>query len=82
MRGKHTWKEIYNLFIEMGGDGFYALPQVTYKEPALKDITIHCPIAEQIQKEFALFKTNYRNLGEAKQQSELWFKLLDKLCRS
>ncbi len=71
-----SWKDFYNRFIERGGDGFYAMPQVPYKEPALKDITVHCPIAEDLQKKLMLFKTNYRDLGEAERQAEILAKLI------
>ncbi len=72
-------KYFYIRFIEMGGDGFYAMPQVPYKEPALKDITVHCPIAEDLQKKLMLFKTNYRDLGEAERQAEILAKLIGEL---
>jgi perosamine synthetase len=77
----NPWKDFYNSFIERGGDGFYAMPQVPYKEPALKDITItiHCPIAEELQKTLMLFKTNYRDLGEAERQAEILAKLIAEL---
>ncbi len=70
------WKKTYDEFVNMGGDGFYAMPQVPYKEPALKDITVHCPIAEDLQKRLMLMKTNYRDLGEARRQSEIYNKLI------
>jgi perosamine synthetase len=72
------WKQTYNKFVELGGDGFYAMPQVPYKEPVLKDITVHCPIAEDLQKKLMLIKTNYRDLGEARRQAEIFHNLLSK----
>jgi perosamine synthetase len=72
------WKQTYNKFVELGGHGFYAMPQVPYKEPALKDITTHCPIAEDLQKKLMLMKTNYRDLGEARTQAEIFHKMLAK----
>ena len=70
-----NWKEFYNKFKSMGGDGFYAAPQVAYNEPALNEYRGDCPIAEDIQKKLMLFKTNYRNLGEA----EIHCRLLNSL---
>jgi perosamine synthetase len=74
-----NWKNFYNRFIEFGGDGFYAMPQLPYREPALKDITVHCPVAEDLQKKLMLFKTNYRDLGEAERQAEILAKLIGEL---
>ncbi len=75
-----SWKEFYNRFIKAGGDGFYALPKVAYNEPALKDhfmdFGADCPIAEDLQKNVCLFKTNYRNLGEAERQAEILKKVV------
>ena len=83
------WKEFYNRFIEKGGDGFYAMPQLPYNEPALFNKgadgigigngPIHCPIAEDLQKRLMLFKTNYRNLGDAEKQAEILAKLIGEL---
>jgi hypothetical protein len=38
-----------------------------------------CPIAEDLQKKLMLFKTNYRNLGEAERQAEILAKLISEL---
>jgi perosamine synthetase len=77
------WKDLYNRFIELGGDGFYAMPQVPYREPALahikKGMLEICPVAENFQEKLMLFKTNYRDLGEAERQAEILAKLISEL---
>jgi dTDP-4-amino-4,6-dideoxygalactose transaminase len=75
------WKKTYNKFVELGGDGFYAMPQVAYAEPAFRgrSFDVHtCPIAEDLQKKLMLMKTNYRDLGEARKQVEIYHSLLQK----
>ena len=99
-QNKIPWKDFYNRFVEMGGDGFYAMPQLPYREPALDkyyakahhcvddfenktniipDWHFQCPIAENLQKRLMLFKTNYRNLGDAERQAEILAKLIGEL---
>lgn len=79
--GITDWKEFYNKFKSNGGDGFYAEPLPSYKEPAFKVWNpyypiIGCPIAEDLQKKLMLFKTNYRDLGKAERQTEILRKTL------
>ena len=82
-----SWKEFYNLYKEMGGDGFYACWKSPYLEPSLRGKEIGnqlfeyglCPIAEEYQKKIMAFKTNYRNLDEAKEQTKILSKLIKKL---
>jgi perosamine synthetase len=68
-----NWKQFYQAFKANGGDGFYAMPQVPYKEPALRKMfpDVSCPVAEDLQRRLMLFKTNYRDLGEAERQAEI-----------
>ena len=47
------WVDFRRKYIEMGGDGFYAAWQVTYNEPAVRDMAfygkgcpVHCPLYE------------------------------------
>jgi len=47
------WADFRRKYIEMGGDGFYAAWQVTYNEPAVRDMAfygkgcpVHCPLYE------------------------------------
>ena len=84
------WKEFYNLYKNMGGDGFYACWKPPYLEPSLYGKKIGdqifkeglCPIAENYQKSLMVFKTNYRNLDEAKKQTIILSKLIDKIGRA
>lgn len=80
-----TWQEFRNKYVEFGGDSFYAAWSVPYLEPVIvnreyenrcpiyKDIKYEkglCPIAEKIQPKLMQFKTNYRNVEEAKKKAE------------
>ncbi len=92
-RGKEernvAWKEFYNRYTALGGDGFYGNVAVPYLEPALLNkqfgrITLHqglCPIAERLQKRIMAFKSNYRDLEVAKQKAEILSKLIDEIGR-
>ena len=91
-----TWKEFYNKYKEMGGDGFYGAVAVSYQEPAIRNKEYFqsgylnpkkydefpnyndgmCPIAEKVQKQMMSFKTNYRDLEEAKNQALILKKLI------
>lgn len=81
------WKEFYNRYKSMGGDGFYGACQVPYLEPVFKNLVVNgiryekgiCPMAEKIQPIIMQFKTNYRNLDEAKTKAELLNKLINQL---
>lgn len=83
------WKEFYNRYREMGGDGFYACVVPPYLEPSLREKELGgytmsyglCPKAEDLQRRIMQFKTNYRNLGEAKQKAEILSQLIDKIGR-
>lgn len=82
-----SWKEFYELYKEMGGDGFYACWKPPYLEPSLRGKKIGnqlfeyglCPIAEEYQKKIMAFKTNYRNLEEAKKQTKILSKLIKEI---
>ena len=84
------WKEFYNLYKNMGGDGFYACWKPPYLEPSLYGKKIGdkifkeglCTIDENYQKSLMVFKTNYRNLDEAKKQTIILSKLIDKIGRA
>ena len=80
-----TWQEFRDKYVEMGGDSFYAAWSVTYLEPVVQNreyahrcpiyenISYEkglCPVAEKIQPTLMQFKTNYRNLEEAKIKAE------------
>jgi perosamine synthetase len=83
------WREFYKKYKERGGDGFYATWVNPYLEPVLKGKNIDgivmgvglCPVAEQYQKKIMLFKTNYRDLGEAAKNVDLLASLIDEIGR-
>ncbi|MDH5543923.1 MAG: DegT/DnrJ/EryC1/StrS family aminotransferase, partial [Nitrospinota bacterium] len=83
------WKEFYNRYLEMGGDGFYGCVVTPYLEPALRGkqfgteklVEGLCPKAEDLQRRLMQFKTNYRDLGEARHKTEILSKLIDKIGR-
>jgi len=70
---KDDWKAFYNKFKENGGDGFYGGLSVVYEEPVMKNYNYigQCPIAEKIQPKMMQFKTNYRNMEDAKKQAKI-----------
>jgi perosamine synthetase len=84
-----TWKEFYNNYKEMGGDGFYGCVVVPYLEPALRGKQFGgyrltqglCPKAEALQRRIMQFKTNYRNLEVARHKAGILSTLIDKMGR-
>jgi perosamine synthetase len=83
------WKEFYNRYIAMGGDGFYGCVVTPYLEISLRDKmfgaykmeTGLCPVAEGLQLRIMQFKTNYRDMGEAQKKAELLSTLIDQIGR-
>tara|TARA_Y100000590_G_scaffold456625_2_gene607567 strand:+ start:1872 stop:3101 length:1230 start_codon:yes stop_codon:yes gene_type:complete len=85
-----SWKEFYNQYKKMGGDGFYSACVCPHLEPSIKNffkqkynITLKknigiAPIAENIQKQIMQFKTNYRDMDVAKKKANLLKKLINK----
>jgi perosamine synthetase len=79
-----TWKDFYNKYLEMGGDGFYGACKVPYLEPVFQNREINgiryekgiCPKAEDLQPKLMQFKTNYRNIEIAKKKIEILGKLI------
>jgi len=84
-----TWKEFYSRYKELGGDGFYACWKNPYLEPSLRGKKFAgivmaqglCPVGEDYQKKIMAFKTNYRDLGEARRKTDVLAKLIDKIGR-
>jgi len=84
-----SWKEFYNMYVGMGGDGFYSACVVPYLEPVFQNNKNYnkiytkgmCPIAEDLQKKIMQFKTNYRSLSEARIKANILKTLVDKLGR-
>ena len=83
------WKDFYKKYKERGGHGFYACWKNPYLEPSLRGRRMGnqgfeiglCPIAEDYQKKIMAFKTNYRDLGEARYQSNMLAVLIDEIGR-
>jgi len=79
-----SWKDFYNEYKAIGGDGFYGVVAIPYLEPALLgktygDVTFApglCPVAEGLQQRVMCFKTNYREISIAEQKVDLLAKLL------
>jgi perosamine synthetase len=82
-----SWKQFYNQYKEMGGDGFYGACKVPYLEPVFNDLEINgvrygkglCPVAEEIQPRIMQFKTNYKNLEVAKEKADILNRLINKI---
>jgi perosamine synthetase len=82
-----SWKEFYNRYKVMGGDGFYSIVAIPYNEPALmgkvlgstKCIPGLCPVSEGLQERVMCFKTNYRDLEEAQKKIDILVQLLKSL---
>lgn len=84
-----SWVDFYNKYKERGGDGFYACWKNPYLEPSLRGRVYGdqvfekglCPIAEDYQKKIMAFKTNYRDLGEARNQANILSALINEIGR-
>ncbi len=82
-----SWKQFYNRYKEMGGDGFYGIVAIPYTEPALVGKTFGstkylpglCPVSEGLQERVMCFKTNYRDLSVAQEKIDILVKLLRSL---
>ena len=66
------FKTFRKIFIEEGGDPFYAAWKLTYDEPVLKETEIDriCPVAEDLQPRLAQLKTNYGDEATIQIQKE------------
>lgn len=82
-----SWVDFYNKYKERGGDGFYACWKNPYLEPSLRGRVCGnqvfekglCPIAEDYQRKIMAFKTNYRDLGEARNQANILAALINEI---
>ena len=85
-----NWTSFYEKFTSLGGDGFYSAWVNPYLEDTLYGKSYAntlckegiCPVAEDLQKKLMLFKTNYRNLDQAKRQAEILSNLIDEIGRN
>jgi len=84
-----SWKDFYDRYKAMGGDGFYAAWSVPYLEPALQNRIYAgrvlgpglCPQAEALQRRLMQFKTNYRDLDVAERKAAILSDLIDSIGR-
>ena len=83
-----SWKDFYNLYLDMGGDGFYSPVAIPYSEPSLikylEETKLNhnpCPIAEGLQQRVMCFKTNYRDYDIAKNKIGILSQLLSNLSK-
>jgi len=89
--GPIPWAEFRAKYVEMGGDGIYGAWSVPYLEPMMTErqyanrLPIYndlvyspglCPVAESVQPKIMQFKTNYRDMSEAKRQADILQKLI------
>lgn len=84
------WYEFRKMFLENGGDSFYAAWKLSYMEPLFSDTVINdenvwqkyepglCPDAEYLQPRMIQMKTNYWNLDDAEKQAEILYLTLNK----
>ena len=78
------WKNFYNRYKKMGGDGFYGACVCPHLEPSLIEFfkqskyskKIITPNAEIIQKQIMQIKTNYRSIEIAKKKADILKKLI------
>ncbi len=75
-----AWLDFYGQFNARGGDGFYAMPQLPWREPALEEYhsLVPTPAAEHLQPTLMCFKTHYQSLTVAKEQANILGDLLVK----
>jgi perosamine synthetase len=84
-----TWEDFYNRYKASGANGFYAAWVNPYLEPVMKGRVYNGielkegmnPIAEEYQNKIMLFKTNYRDLAEARKDVDLLSNLIDEIDR-
>ncbi len=80
-----SWKQFYNKYKKMGGDGFYGACVCPHLEPSLVKYfkknkyskKIKTPNAELIQKQIMQFKTNYRSLEVAQKKAQVLKRLIE-----
>lgn len=89
-----SWQDFRKEYVEMGGDGYYGAWSVPYLEPVISErvfakrlpsvyegVTYEeglCPVAERVQKQIMQMKTNYRDLGLAREKAEVLYQLIKK----
>jgi len=84
-----SWYRFRKMYLEEGGDPFYAAWKLTYLEPALRGMEFKennikyekglCPIAEEMQPKLIQLKTNYGSMKYAKEQASALKRTIKKL---
>lgn len=83
-----SWSSFRKIYLELGGDPYYAAWKLTYTEPAIRGMKFEngieykkglCPVAEDIQPRMIQLKTNYESLEYAKKQADIIAKTIDKV---
>ena len=85
-----SWKGFYKKFKELGGDGFYGVVAIPYTETvfiqnAFKNVNLtlgQCPNAELLQSRVMCFKTNYRNIEDAKKNINILTTLIKSVSKN
>ena len=80
----HDWFDFYNRVKGAGGDGFYGGLSVPYQEPVMANynyIKGDCPNAEDTQPKMMQFKTNYRDLENAKKKISIIKQVIDDIVK-
>ena len=91
-----SWFDFRRLYMENGGDGVYGAWSVPYLEPLMQNMTFIerypqiynnlsyqrglCPVAEKIQKQMMVFKTNYRDIRLARQKAHALSKTIKEIA--
>jgi perosamine synthetase len=87
-RPETEWYRFRDLFLQNGGDGFYAAWLLSYNEPLFRNTVQHrsgvwqkyepglCPTAEHLQQRMVQLKTNYWDIAEAERQAEILAKTI------
>ncbi|MCD4703664.1 MAG: DegT/DnrJ/EryC1/StrS family aminotransferase [Methanosarcinaceae archaeon] len=86
-----SWQDFRRVYLEEGGDPYYAAWKLTYNEPAISGMEFVennikykkglCPVAEDIQPRLIQLKTNYENIDHAKDQASALERTIMKLKR-
>jgi perosamine synthetase len=80
-----SWNDFYKKFKLNGGDGFYAAWACPFNELVTKNSKKNKIISKdfinalKLQKNLFLFKTNYRNLNDAKKQANILKKTINQI---
>lgn len=88
VRAGVSWQDFYDLFVSLGGHGFYSNCMVPYLEPSMigktfGGITLKqglCPNAESLQRKIMAFKTNYLEEDLIREQADILYLACEKVA--